>query len=161
MLALWGLGLAASLPARELDAKSSANFDLTTLTEFGVDLDRPYLYGLKFSVPELSLSFDLLGNQKVTNEVKSPDPVGFINLTLDTVQIRFTNGALPDYNTPSSAKVGLGFNDSAQQTTGYFGPLYLQNLRAGILWGAWIFQLGAGGTDFFWDPWHREQTGYS
>ncbi len=157
LLACWAGGV---LSALQLDTKSSASLDIATLTEFGVDIDHPYLYGLKFSVPELSLAIDLLGHQDITNRVKTKDPVGFIDLTLDSVQLRFNNGALPDYNNPGDV-VGFGFNDSAQQTTGYFGPLYLQNMRAGILWGDWIIQLGAAGTDYFWDPWHREQTGYS
>ncbi len=157
LLACWAGG---ALTALQLETKSSASLDISTLTEFGVDIDHPYQYGLKFSVPELSLAIDLLGHQDITNRVKTKDPVGFIDLTLDSVQIRFNNGALPDYNNPGDV-VGFGFNDSAQQTTGYFGPLYLQNMRAGILWGDWIIQLGAAGTDYFWDPWHREQTGYS
>jgi hypothetical protein len=146
----------------QLDTKSSASLDVVTETDFGVDLDHPYMYGLKFWVPELSINIDLLGHQDITNRVKTKDPVGFIDLTLDTVSIRFNNGALPDYNNPGNV-IGFGFNDSAQQKagTGYFGPIYLQNMRAGIVWGDWIIQLGAAGTDYFWDPWHREQTGYS
>ena len=156
LLVSWAMGASAL----QLDTKSSATLDIVTETAFGVDLDHPYSYGLEFSVPELSLDIDLLGHQDISNRVKTRDPVGFVDLTLDTVSLRYNNGALPDYNNPGNV-VGFGFNDSAQQTTGYFGPLYLQNMRAGIIWGDWLIQLGAAGTDYFWDPWHREQTGYS
>lgn len=145
---------------REVQTKGdSGSLRLATLTEFGVDLDNPSRYGLAFSVPELALTYDLFGYQKITNRLKSDDPVGFIDLTLGEVQIRFANASQPDYNNPGQ-NMKLGFNDSAVGKTGYFGPLYLQNVRSGILWGDWIIQLGAGGTDSFWDPWHRESTGY-
>lgn len=158
LVLLAGLGLGGA-SARELDTKSGAAIEIQSQTDFGWDLDNPYRFGLAFSLPELSLTYDLFGYQQVTNKTKTNDPVGFIDFTLGEVQIRFTNGALPDYN--ASNTVGLGFNDSASSSPGYFGPLYLQNFRSGILWGNWVFQLGAGGTDYYWDAWHREQSGYA
>lgn len=161
ILAVFGALVLLGGPAfgREIDTKQGGSLTLKTLTEFGVDLDDPERYGLAFSVPELALTFDLFGYQKISNRLKSADPVGFIDLTLGEVQVRFANGSQPDYNNPGQI-MGFGFNDSASGKTGYFGPLYLQNVRSGVLWGDWIIQLGAGGTDSFWDPWHRETTGY-
>jgi hypothetical protein len=159
-LVLVGAVLSGPAFGRDIDKAGGASLSIKTLTELGIDLDHPYKYGLDFSVPELALTLDLFGYQHVTNKVKSNDPVGFLDLTLGQVQIRFANGSQPDYNNPGQIMT-FGFNDPASGKTGYFGPLYLQNVRSGILWGDWILQLGVGGTDSFWDPWHRESVSYS
>ncbi|AEJ61822.1 hypothetical protein Spith_1561 [Spirochaeta thermophila DSM 6578] len=145
--------LAPILPAKEVQMEQSAQLVITTRTSFGVDLDEPYKFGLLTEFPRIGLYYRLSPWQPLTNLVKSDEPVGFVEVTLHLMEIRFTNGQYPDDNNPGEI-IGWGWNDPST-ATGYFAPIYLENMRAGIAWNEWILQLAAGGDDEFWKPWNR------
>jgi hypothetical protein len=144
--------ISAAVP-REVESDEGASLVVTTRTSFGVDLDHPERYGLRTEFPRLGLYIRLIPWQNVTNKVNSDDPIGFIDLNLGINEIRFTNGAFPDDNNPGE-RVGMGWNDPTR-ATGYFAPLYLEGMQAGIAWDNFVFQLAAGGDDTFWKPWNR------
>lgn len=141
---------------REIESDEGASLVVTTRTSFGIDLDHPERYGLRTEFPRLGLYIRLVPWQNVTNRVTSDDPVGFIDLNLGLNEIRFTNGSYPDDNNPGE-RVGWGWNDPTR-ATGYFAPLYLEGMQAGIAWDGFVFQLAAGGDDSFWKPWNRSLT---
>jgi hypothetical protein len=141
--------------AIDVSTASGATLSIISRTSLGIDLDNPYKYGLKQEFPEFALYYNMAPNQEITNKVKSDKPQGFIDLHMDVQSMRFSNGANPDDNTPAGNGVGLDFNDSAQQTTGYFGPFYIYGFQAGIAYHNYILQLAAGGDDCYWKPWNR------
>lgn len=147
--------LAAPAFAIDISTASGAAMRITTKTSLGIDLDRPgERYGLKVEFPEFGVFYNMAPNQEVTNRVKSDKPAGFIDLSMDVQELRFTNGAKNSYNSPGT-NVGLDFNDSADQPTGYFGPFYVYGFQSGIAYKDYVLQLAAGGNDSFWKPWNR------
>jgi hypothetical protein len=150
--------IAGAAQATELQTNTTASITVRTRTEFDLSVDDPKRYGLASSIPELSLNLGLTPWQKLGEKPRSPTPMGFLQFELDQLQIRYTNGAQPDYNAPpGSSAFGFGFNDPNKPSpTGYFGPVYMPNMRSGIVWGDWTFQMAASGLQFFWDPWNRD-----
>jgi len=149
---------APALSAAELQTADGASVTVRTRTEFDLSIDDPSRFGLATSIPELSLNFALTPWQKVGEIPRSGQPQGFLQFELDKMEIRYTNGAQPDYNAPSgSGGFTFQFNDPAKAggKTGYFGPVYMPNMRAGIVWGDWLLQLAAAGVLDFDNPWNR------
>jgi hypothetical protein len=140
--------------AQDVETASGAYMAVTTRTSFGINMDHPERFGLRTEFPRLGLYYNMAPWQKVSNAVKSPKPVGFVELYLDALNVRFTNGTYPDDNNPGQT-MGLGFNDSASRPTGYFGPFYIYGMQSGIIFNDDILQLAAGGNDDFWKPWNR------
>lgn len=147
--------LALGLFAAELQTAEGASITVRTRTQFDVSLDNSSRYGLATSVPELSLNFVLAPWQKIGDKPRSSQPQGFLQFELDKMEIRYTNGAVKDYNGGDPA-FGFKFNDSKSMETGYFGPVYMPNMRAGLVWGDWTLQLAAAGATNFFNPWNRD-----
>jgi hypothetical protein len=137
-MALAGLCGVAGVFAGEVSTAGGARLDITSRTTFGVDLGSPYRYGLKNELTRFDFVYSLAGYQQLTNLVKAPDPVGFVNITLFNFDIQMRK--VLGYNADGAV-------DGNRYQTGIF--------QAGIAWGKWIFQLNAGANEPFWSPWNK------
>lgn len=145
--------------AQEVQTTEGAHLAITARTSFGWDIDQPWKYGLITDFPRLGLYYKMSPYQLLSNKVKSNDPIGFVEVSLYPMEIRFTNGSYPDDNNPNNkTNVGFGWNDPAKNT-GYYAPIYLGGMRAGIAAGDWVVQLAAKGNynaeGDSWLPWNR------
>ena len=71
------LGCIVYMHAGEASTDFTAEFNITSRTSFGVDLDNSYRYGLKQELADFNFILHLTPYQKLTNRVNSTGPVGF------------------------------------------------------------------------------------
>ena len=129
--------------AGEVSTDLTAQFNITSKTSFGVDLDNPYRYGLKQELTDFNLILHLTPYQKLSNKVNSDRPVGFIDLTF--------------FNLDLMSDESLGYNAGVPDQKAYLMRNRFQTgeFIAGIAISDWILQLNAGANEPFWDPWNK------
>jgi hypothetical protein len=129
--------------AGDISTASGGEFDITSRTSFGFDLDHPYRYGLKQELTDFYLKLYLAPYQKLSNRVMSNDAVGFVNMTF--------------FNLDLMTNEDLGYNAGVPDQKAYLERNRFQTgeFIAGIAKGNWIFQLNAGANEPFWSPWNK------
>ncbi len=131
--------LSAGVFAIDIPMSDSARLDIVSRTSFGINLDKPYQYGLNNELTQMDLVFGLAPYQKISNRLGTDKATGFINVTLfnlDLIKVFKKTG----YNAPST----IGTN---RYQTGEF--------IAGIVKGPWLIQLNAEGNEPFSSPWNK------
>ena len=137
------LGCIVYMHAGEASTDFTAEFNITSRTSFGVDLDLSYRYGLHQELADFNFILHLTPYQKLTNRVNSTGPVGFINLTF--------------FNLDLMSDESLGYNAGVPDQKAYLMRNRFQTgeFLAGIAFSDWIIQLNAGANEPFWDPWNK------
>ena len=122
------LGCIFYVHAGEASTDFTAEFNITSRTSFGVDLDNSYRYGLKQELADFNFILH---------------PVGFINLTF--------------FNLDLMSDESLGYNAGVPDQKAYLMRNRFQTgeFLAGIAFSDWIIQLNAGANEPFWDPWNK------
>lgn len=138
----------ASLSAGEFTIADTASFNIKSRTSFGMDIDKPYRFGLKQELTKFELKIDLAPYQKLSNRVNSSDAVGFIGFTFFDLELIFDKNNAK--NNPNGG--GSGYNDPVTVKTNRYQT---GEFIAGIAKGNWIFQLNAGGNEPFMAPWNK------
>ena len=137
------MGCIFYMHAGEASTDLTAEFNITSRTSFGVDLDNTYRYGLKQELTAFNLILHLTPYQKLSNKVNSSGPVGFIDLTF--------------FNLDLMSDESLGYNAGVPDQKAYLMRNRFQTgeFLAGIAYSNWILQLNAGANEPFWDPWNK------
>ena len=136
-------GCIFNMYAGEASTDLTAEFNVTSRTSFGFDLDNPYRYGLKQELADFNFILHLTPYQKLTNKVNSSEPVGFMNLTF--------------FNLDLMSDESLGYNAGVPDQKAYLMRNRFQTgeFLAGIAYSNWIFQFNSGANEPFWDPWNK------
>ncbi len=137
------LGCIFYVHAGEASTDFTAEFNITSRTSFGVDLDNSYRYGLKQELTDFNFILHLTPYQKLSNKVNSSGSVGFINLTF--------------FNLDLMSDESLGYNAGVPDQKAFLMRNRFQTgeFLAGIAFSDWIIQLNAGANEPFWDPWNK------
>ena len=137
------LGCIFYVHAGEASTDLTAEFNVTSRTSFGVDLDNPYRFGLKQEFTDFNFILHLTPYQKLTNRVSGGGAVGFINLTF--------------FNLDLMSDEALGYNAGVPDSKAFLMRNRFQTgeFIAGIAYKDWIFQMNAGANEPFWDPWNK------